>query len=112
MAVEAVHTTEQVAVLLGASDCAVVLHETADASIADVAVPVDGLVALVVGPEGGVTDGELAAFAAAGAELARLGPSVLRASTAGGVGAAVLLSRTPRWRRAGATPPPLSDSSD
>jgi 16S rRNA (uracil1498-N3)-methyltransferase len=54
-------------------------------------------VVIVVGPEGGVTREETVALLAAGARLGRLGPSVLRASTAGAVAAAVLLSRTARW---------------
>jgi 16S rRNA (uracil1498-N3)-methyltransferase len=59
--------------------------------------PEAGDVVLVVGPEGGISAEELAAFAAAGAESYRLGPTVLRTSTAGAVGAGVLLSRTDRW---------------
>jgi 16S rRNA (uracil1498-N3)-methyltransferase len=98
--VEVAHTTEQVAALLGAADLAVVLHEAADTSVTEVAMSADGLVVLVVGPEGGLTEQEVATFAAAGAVPVRLGPSVLRASAAGAVGAAVLLSRTPRWRPA------------
>lgn len=53
---------------------------------------------MVVGPEGGISDEELAAFAEAGARPLRLGSSVLRTSTAGVAAAAALLSRTPRWR--------------
>ena len=52
---------------------------------------------LVVGPEGGLSPEELAAFAAAGATAYRLGPTVLRTSTAGTAALAVLLSRTARW---------------
>jgi 16S rRNA (uracil1498-N3)-methyltransferase len=52
---------------------------------------------VVVGPEGGISDEELAAFAEVGAEPLRLGRSVLRTSTAGVVAAGALLSRTPRW---------------
>jgi 16S rRNA (uracil1498-N3)-methyltransferase len=51
----------------------------------------------VVGPEGGITEEETAAFLAAGAIARRLGPTVLRTSTAGTVAAAILLSRTARW---------------
>lgn len=60
--------------------------------------PDHGDVVVVVGPEGGISDEELAAFAEAGARPLRLGSSVLRTSTAGVAAAAALLSRTPRWR--------------
>ena len=53
---------------------------------------------IVVGPEGGISEEELEAFAAVGAEPVRLGSSVLRASTAGVAATAALLARTPRWR--------------
>ena len=39
---------------------------------------VDGSTALLVGPEGGLLDGELDAFAAAGARTVSLGPRALR----------------------------------
>ena len=52
---------------------------------------------LVVGPEGGVSPEELAAFAEAGAKPCRLGASVLRTSTAGTAATALLLGRTGRW---------------
>lgn len=71
-----------------------VLHEQADPG--PVPAPGDGPVLLIVGPEGGVTDDELTALVAGGARPWRLGPTVLRSSTAGVVGAAVLLSRC-RW---------------
>jgi 16S rRNA (uracil1498-N3)-methyltransferase len=54
--------------------------------------PVRGA-ALVVGPEGGLSESELDALAAAGAVLARLGPRVLRTETAGAVGLALLQAR-------------------
>ena len=59
-------------------------------------VPARGTVAVVVGPEGGLTDGEVLAFRAAGAEPVRLGPEVLRTSTAGAAALAALSVRT-RW---------------
>ncbi|MER0445533.1 16S rRNA (uracil(1498)-N(3))-methyltransferase [Streptomyces sp. Edi4] len=93
-------STKQVAALLAGADLAVVLHEDRDAAsaaLAAVELPAAGEIVLVVGPEGGVSPEELATFAEAGARPHRLGPSVLRTSTAGTVAAAVLLSRTPRW---------------
>ena len=57
-----------------------------------------GAVVVVVGPEGGLTDEELAAFVAAGARSVRLGSEVLRTSTAGLAAVSALLGRTSRWR--------------
>jgi 16S rRNA (uracil1498-N3)-methyltransferase len=54
-------------------------------------------VLVVVGPEGGITDDELALLAGAGAVVARLGPHVLRTSTAGPVALALLAQRLGRW---------------
>jgi 16S rRNA (uracil1498-N3)-methyltransferase len=74
-----------------------VLHEDATAPLATAAVPASGEIVLVVGPEGGVSDEELAAFAAAGATPVRLGRPVLRTSTAGAAALAVLSARVGRW---------------
>jgi len=57
---------------------------------------VDELV-LVVGPEGGIAEDELAAFQAAGALPVRLGDPVLRTSTAGAAALTVLSVRLGRW---------------
>jgi 16S rRNA (uracil1498-N3)-methyltransferase len=50
-----------------------------------------------VGPEGGITAAEEEALAGAGAVSARLGPTVLRASSAGVVAAGLVLARSGRW---------------
>lgn len=89
--------TAEVAALLGSASCALVLHESADESLPTVALPDAGEVVLVVGPEGGVAPAELDAFVAAGARAVRMGPTVLRTSTAGVVALGALLSRTSRW---------------
>src|SRR6478735_5276109 len=89
--------TKQVAALLADAALAVVLHEEATEPLAGVELPTEGDVVLVVGPEGGISPDEVAAFAAAGARTTRLGPTVLRTSTAGVAALGMLLSRTPRW---------------
>jgi 16S rRNA (uracil1498-N3)-methyltransferase len=76
---------------------AIVLEPGARTGLGSVPLPAAGEIILIVGPEGGVSPAESAAFAAAGAAAARLGPTVLRASTAGAAAAAVLLSRCGRW---------------
>lgn len=90
-------TTDQVVDLLRNASVPVVLHESASGPLADIPVPGRAEIVIVVGPEGGLTDEELAAFAAVGAEAVRLGSSVLRTSTAGVAATAALLART-RWR--------------
>jgi len=52
---------------------------------------------LVVGPEGGIADEELEALGDAGAVLVRLGPTVLRTSTAAAVALGALGVLTSRW---------------
>lgn len=54
-------------------------------------------IVLIIGPEGGVSPDETAALTAAGAVPARLGPTVLRGSTAGAIAGAIVLSRCGRW---------------
>ena len=50
-----------------------------------------------MGPEGGISPAERAALRESGAIEARLGPTVLRTSTAGAAAATILLSRVGRW---------------
>lgn len=109
-------TTRQLAArvreVVAAGGGAVVLHEEARTPLARVPLPgraddaVDagspdgsGAPALlvVVGPEGGIADAELEALVEAGAVAARLGPHVLRTSTAGPVAVALLSERLGRW---------------
>jgi len=90
--------TPEVAALVAEADLAVVLHEEAAAPLAGLDVPDAGRIVVVVGPEGGLTEEEVAAFDAAGARAVRLGSEVLRTSTAGLAAVSALLARTPRWR--------------
>jgi 16S rRNA (uracil1498-N3)-methyltransferase len=76
---------------------ALVLHEEAPQPLAGLDLPLRGDVVLIVGPEGGVTPEELSAFEGAGAVAVRLGPHVLRSSSAGPAALAVL-SAAGRWR--------------
>lgn len=89
--------TNDVVERIQAAALGVVLHKLARQPLATLDLPVMGEVVVVVGPEGGLTDDELARFVAAGAVAARMGPTVLRTSTAGAAAGAVLLSRTARW---------------
>lgn len=79
-----------------------VLHEDAADRLAELPAPRPGApaverIVLVVGPEGGIAPGELERLTAAGARAVRLGPEVLRASTAGPAALAVLSAALGRW---------------
>ncbi len=91
-------TTEQIVRRLrAASALGVVLHEEATHSLTRLDPAGVAEIVLIVGPEGGITRDELARFEAAGAGTYRLGPTVLRTSTAGTVAAAVVSAATGRW---------------
>lgn len=81
-------STKQLAARMAGADLVLVLHEDATGSLADVALPAQGEVMVVVGPEGGISADELAAFTAAGARPVLVSDGVLRTSTAGAVAAA------------------------
>jgi 16S rRNA (uracil1498-N3)-methyltransferase len=71
--------------LIKSADLALVFHESAQIKLSEVITPQIKVknVVIVIGPEGGITDEELAAFAAAGAHVAGLGRPVLRSAHAG-----------------------------
>ncbi len=91
-------STADVEGLVRTADLAVVLHELDGAVLGDLDPAAHDSLLVVVGPEGGLTDDEVATFVAAGARAVRLGSEVLRTSTAGVAAVAALLSRTSRWR--------------
>ncbi|MFF5176071.1 16S rRNA (uracil(1498)-N(3))-methyltransferase [Micromonospora sp. NPDC000089] len=90
-------STGTVARRIAGAAAAYVLHEEATERLTTAALPEAGEIVLVVGPEGGIAPAELTAFADAGARPVRLGPSVLRTSTAGVAALTVLATRLSRW---------------
>ncbi|WDF31892.1 16S rRNA (uracil(1498)-N(3))-methyltransferase [Arthrobacter agilis] len=97
--------TAGLAVWAASIDHVLVLHEDADLALAGRAVAIgaeptaEGPVttAVVVGPEGGISDTEVARLAAAGAGTVRLGPHVLRSSSAGPAALVLLNQLLGRW---------------
>jgi len=92
------HTTEHVVHRARAAAATLVLHESATTPLAGLTLPTEGDILLVIGPEGGIRDEEIAALQAVGAVPVRLGSSVLRTSTAGAAAASVVSALTTRWR--------------
>lgn len=95
-------TTNQLADMignLGAFTLAAVLHEDARQPLAEALRVHTDLqeVVLVVGPEGGIGDTELARMRDAGAVSVRLGPEVLRTASAAFAGLNVIGALTSRW---------------
>jgi 16S rRNA (uracil1498-N3)-methyltransferase len=82
-AVVGVATTENVIDEIAKADCAIVLHEAALLPVSKVVIPGARKIAIIIGPEGGLTDDEVDTFAAAGAKVALLGRPVLRSAHAG-----------------------------
>ncbi|GAB4331853.1 MAG: 16S rRNA (uracil(1498)-N(3))-methyltransferase [Dehalococcoidia bacterium] len=76
---------------------ALIVADAAGAPLAEIAplLPSRGHVAVVAGPEGGLSDAEREAARHAGALLLRLGPYILRTETAAVVATAVLRSSLP-----------------
>jgi 16S rRNA (uracil1498-N3)-methyltransferase len=74
-----------------------VLHESATVKLTELPLAqVDSMI-LIVGPEGGIAADEITALSEAGATAVRLGPTVLRTSTAAAVALGALGALTPRW---------------
>ncbi|TVT15058.1 16S rRNA (uracil(1498)-N(3))-methyltransferase [Amycolatopsis rhizosphaerae] len=80
-----------------AAAAAFVLEGTAPRRLTELSLPAEGELLLVVGPEGGITDAELETLTDAGAIPVRLGPAVLRTSTAAAVALGALGALTARW---------------
>ncbi|MHA3704434.1 16S rRNA (uracil(1498)-N(3))-methyltransferase [Jatrophihabitans sp. YIM 134969] len=95
-----VTTTGAVERIAGAATALVLHSDDLDAGtpLADVPLTDSGEIVLVVGPEGGISPAEVERFTAAGGELVRLGPEVLRTSTAGAAALAAIAVRLGRWR--------------
>jgi 16S rRNA (uracil1498-N3)-methyltransferase len=77
-------TTEQICEAIKISDLAIAFHESAQGKLSDQVSShnVQNLL-IIIGPEGGLTDEELAAFDAAGAKVALMGRPILRSAHAG-----------------------------
>lgn len=74
-----------------------VLHEGASTSLRSLPLSTAADIMLIVGPEGGLDDSEIAALTAVGATSVLLGPEVLRTSSASAVALGAIGALTSRW---------------
>ncbi len=82
--VTGVAQTDQICEAIRLSDLAIVFHESAQTKLSDqiTSGSVENLL-IIIGPEGGITDQELAVFTEAGAKTALMGRPILRSAHAG-----------------------------
>lgn len=90
---------ERCADAVAAGGVVAVLHEEAARPLAELPLADATEIVLVVGPEGGLDDSEVADLAALGAQSVVLGPEVLRTSTAAAVAMGAIGVLTQRWSR-------------
>ena len=95
--VEVVQNSQELISRLSDFDSVMILDPEAKTSINQASIPSSGSIAIVVGPEGGISDSELEAFASAGFTSVRLGAGVLRTSTAGMAAVSYLQAKLGDW---------------
>jgi 16S rRNA (uracil1498-N3)-methyltransferase len=83
-------STAEVVRRIGTVDWTLVLHEAAGQRLVDLDLPDRAVIAVIIGPEGGIASEELHAFVAAGGCPVSISDGVLRTSTAGAVAVAML----------------------
>jgi 16S rRNA (uracil1498-N3)-methyltransferase len=81
--ISGVISTDSVVDEIAKADLALVLHESATSSLSAAVTTGAKKILIIIGPEGGLTDEEVDAFAAAGAKVVLLGRPILRSAHAG-----------------------------
>ncbi|NBQ93268.1 MAG: RsmE family RNA methyltransferase, partial [Micrococcales bacterium] len=76
-----VQSTAELSKSLSSFDMAILLDLSGTKNLKDMKLPTEGRIAIIVGPEGGISSEELERLSSA--ELVSLGANVLRTSTAG-----------------------------
>ncbi len=93
-----VMSTKQIIEQISSDKFVVVFDAESDLKFADITMPSDlSVIYLIIGPEGGISDKELAIFKEAGALVVKLGEHVLRSAHAGFAALAAVQSRLGRW---------------
>jgi 16S rRNA (uracil1498-N3)-methyltransferase len=82
---------------VAAAGLAILLDPEAPTGLGRIGMRGHAEIVMIVGPEGGLSPAETEAMVRAGAVPARLGPTVMRSSSAGAVAAALALAASGRW---------------
>ena len=91
-------STDQICALIKQSSCTIVFHESAPSALSELKLPLGASdLVVIIGPEGGITDEELARFTDAGAMLSRMGRPVLRSAHAGIAAVSALCAKLQVW---------------
>lgn len=93
-------TTKQLAAQVDSFDLMLILDPTSSTGLTSLKIPATTKVAIVVGPEGGISSAELAELENAGGKLVHLGESILRTSTAGLAAISALKAMSGNWGNA------------
>ena len=94
--VEAPVSSKQLAEMVSDFDQVLVLDPTAETGLGSISLAAK-TVAIIVGPEGGISEGELRDFETAGALRVNMGEPILRTSTAGIAAIALLQAKLGLW---------------
>lgn len=89
------HTTAELCELAKTTTL-IILDANGEQRLADMALPA-GPLAVVIGPEGGISERELADLVAAGGTTARFGGHILRTSTAAATAVGLIAARSAAW---------------
>ena len=81
--ISGVASTNDVIDEIAKADLALVFHESASSQLSAAVSKGAKKVVIIIGPEGGLTDGEVSDFAAAGAKVVLMGRPILRSAHAG-----------------------------
>lgn len=82
---------------IGDFDLVLVLDPTSSRGISSISIPEKGNLAIVVGPEGGISETELASLLSAGAIGVKIGEAILRTSTAGVAAISAIKTISGQW---------------
>ena len=81
--IDGVSNTQDILSILSSFDLVLAFHESATTQLSSILRPGVKSVAIIIGPEGGLTEEEVSAFSSAGAQVVLMGRPILRSAHAG-----------------------------